>query len=698
MRRELVADWEKLFTVNQPFEEENVRLGRLFNTLMVISSGVALSIAIALLLMIPLGHVAPHLALIATAFPILFVPVSVLCVILSRRGHTKFSIKLYVWLNCIAICLATYLFDGVNSPAWYIFLWTITISGILLTPGHSLGMAGGVLAYFILLGSLTSFGVYTPPLTFGNQQREELDVIFLLLMLVSTGGLLTYLNMRSLRKSFEFLHTEIIEHRQAEEESRRLKDEWERTFHAVPDLITILDQDYKILRTNAALDKRLDLPPNTCIGQKCYSLIDGLEAPLDNCPHTQLLRDGLQHSAEISIDRLEGTFEITDTPLYDESGKLVGSVHIARDITSRKQAEADLRASETRYRTLVETSPNGIMMTDQEGKLLFCNSLAARTFGYDSPQAMYGMNVLELISPAEHASLAQNTQKLLEEGNIKNAEYLMVRKNGSRFPAEANASIFREVDNNITYIISIIRDISDRKQAMEKEKRLIELKEEFIASVSHDLRTPLFSLMGYLDLLQKGKVADIKVQNEFLSRASDDVNRLLDIVNELLDISRLETSGLVLNKKRADLGPVITKVVSSFVEQAKARHITLSSPSEVPIMLAELDLPRVRRVLTNLVENALKFSDPGGQVIVTGEKKDGKIVIQVADNGCGISAEDCPKVFDKFYQANDKHKRNNAGRGLGLYISKQIIDAHGGTINVESQLGFGSKFTFTLPM
>ncbi len=344
MRRELVADWEKLFTVNQPFEEENVRLGRLFNTLMVISSGVALSIAIALLLMIPLGHVAPHLALIATAFPILFVPVSVLCVILSRRGHTKFSIKLYVWLNCIAICLAAYLFDGVNSPAWYIFLWTITISGTLLTPGHSLGMAGGVLAYFILLGSLTSFGVYTPPLTFGNQQREELDVIFLLLMLVSTGGLLTYLNMRSLRKSFEFLHTEIIEHRQAEEESRRLKDEWERTFHAVPDLITILDQDYKILRTNASLDKRLDLPPNTCIGQKCYSLIDGLEAPHDNCPHAQLLRDGQQHSAEISIDRLEGTFEITDTPLYDESGKLVGSVHIARDITSRKQAEADLRA------------------------------------------------------------------------------------------------------------------------------------------------------------------------------------------------------------------------------------------------------------------------------------------------------------------------------------------------------------------
>jgi len=224
------------------------------------------------------------------------------------------------------------------------------------------------------------------------------------------------------------------------------------------------------------------------------------------------------------------------------------------------------------------------------------------------------------------------------------------------------------------------------------------LKEEFIASVSHDLRTPLFSLIGYLDLLRNGKVNEPDVQKEFLTRASKDVDRLLDMVNELLDISRLESDSLVLNWEELDLGAVILDVLQSFQEKANVRQISLTSILMESSMIVEADPLRMRRVLANLVENAIKFSEPGSKISISAEKMNGNITINVIDQGYGIPSEELSKVFDKFYQARTKIKKNTFGMGLGLYISKQIVEAHGGCIAVKSQLGAGSTFTITLPV
>jgi len=216
--------------------------------------------------------------------------------------------------------------------------------------------------------------------------------------------------------------------------------------------------------------------------------------------------------------------------------------------------------------------------------------------------------------------------------------------------------------------------------------------------VSHDLRTPLFSLIGYLDLLRNGKVNEPDVQKEFLTRASKDVDRLLDMVNELLDISRLESDSLVLNWEELDLGAVILDVLQSFQEKANVRQISLTSILMESSMIVEADPLRMRRVLANLVENAIKFSEPGSKISISAEKMNGNITINVIDQGYGIPSEELSKVFDKFYQARTKIKKNTFGMGLGLYISKQIVEAHGGCIAVKSQLGAGSTFTITLPV
>jgi PAS domain S-box-containing protein len=364
----------------------------------------------------------------------------------------------------------------------------------------------------------------------------------------------------------------------------------------------------------------------------------------------------------------------------------------------RKQAEAVLRASEARYRTLVDTSPNGITLTDLEGKLMLCNQQTALLHGYDSPEAMLGINVYELVAPDDRQLAALNTQKTLKEGRVINIEYTLLRKDGSHFPAEISSALLRDGGDAPTGFVGITRDITQRMQVIEAERRLTKSREQFIASVSHELRTPLFSLMGYLDLLRNGKVDDYDVQKEFLTRASKDANRLLDMVNELVDFSLLESERLALNWEKVDLSVVILEILHSFREQADARSISLKWVQMDPSLIAEADPSRMRRVLENIIENAVKFSEKGGEILITGESMNGNVTINVIDRGCGISEEDCSRIFEKYYQVSSTHSENVYGLGLGLYIAKQIIEAHGGSISVKSQLGAGSTFTVTIPV
>jgi PAS domain S-box-containing protein len=422
----------------------------------------------------------------------------------------------------------------------------------------------------------------------------------------------------------------------------------------------------------------------------------GKEIWLD-CRFTFLFTNGMPHLL-LTVDDISVSKQ-AELDLQTYAAKLEQSNRDLQAFAKElKQAEAVLRASEAKYRALVDTSPDGITLTDLEGKLLLCNQQTARLHGYEDSQAMYGINAYDLIAP-EHRQLAeQNTRETYEKGNITNVEYTMLRKDGTRFPAELNAALLRDADGAPATFIGIIRDITERKRAMEAEKRLLELKEEFIASISHDLRTPLFSLMGYLDLLRNGKVSDADVQNEFLDRAAEDVDRLLDMVNELLDVSRIENKRLTLNLEQVSLSQLILEILQSFQERANARQISLQSHGVDRNLLAEVDPLRLRRVISNLIENAIKFSNAGGGITISAEFNNGNIIIQVIDKGCGISAEDCLKVFDKFYQVSTTLNTNRSGTGLGLYISKQIVEAHGGSIGVISQLGSGSTFTVTIPV
>ncbi len=374
------------------------------------------------------------------------------------------------------------------------------------------------------------------------------------------------------------------------------------------------------------------------------------------------------------------------------NGPLV--LRVVRYAIERKQVEAVLRASEARYRTLVETSPNGIILADLEGKLLLCNQQAVKLHGYSSAETMVGIDVFKLIAPHDRRLAALNTQKTINEGRAINTEYTLLRRDGSSFPGEISTALVRNTSGAPTGFISMTRDISERKKAIDAEKQLVKVEQEFIASVSQELRKPLHSLIEYLDLLRNTKVKDATMQDELLTRASQDAGRLLDVVDELTDFSLLEGDGLKLDLQPTDLGKLVSEVVATLHAYGEAKRVALMTGTLVQGLVAEIDAKRIQRVVGKLVENAILTSNPGTKVLVTCKPLNGRLALNVIDESRGIASEDCERIFDKYYQTGEDA---SPGVGLGLYISRQIVEAHRGTLTISSQVGAGSTFTLMLP-
>ena len=243
LRMWFAGRWEQLITVNA-LDEEDIRQGRLFNILMIISIVLVIFLALLFLLMSPLGMAEAAIGWKAAVFPLSFIPLSIFCMIQARRGSIRSAIRLYIWVNLFAICLAAWTFDGIYSPAWLLHIWTITIAGTLLAPISALWMTGGVVAYFLLLALLYQSGLYIPPLTFGPAGREFANISILMLILISTVGLLTYLNMRSLRDTLARLRMttkELEEHRRTLEQ--RVKERTEELMKANAELDKLATHD-----------------------------------------------------------------------------------------------------------------------------------------------------------------------------------------------------------------------------------------------------------------------------------------------------------------------------------------------------------------------------------------------------------------------------------------------------------------------
>lgn len=236
------------------------------------------------------------------------------------------------------------------------------------------------------------------------------------------------------------------------------------------------------------------------------------------------------------------------------------------------------------------------------------------------------------------------------------------------------------------------------RNAYEQLKELDRMKSDFISTVSHELRSPLHSISGYVQLLLDGKAPDEATERECLEIVYRQTQHLTNLINDLLDASRMESVRLALQKEPVQMYAVVQEVMDELQALADQAQIALANKltPDLPSVLG--DKERLKQVVRNLIHNAIKFTPKKGQVMVSAKLETGRLVVSVQDNGIGIPAESLPRMFERFYQVDSSSTRHVGGTGLGLYICKQIVTAHNGEIWVESEVGKGSTFSFSLPL
>lgn len=396
----------------------------------------------------------------------------------------------------------------------------------------------------------------------------------------------------------------------------------------------------------------------------------------------------------------------------------------ARDITDRKRAEDALRDSEERYRNLIGNLSEGVFQITPEGKYISANFALANMLGFESPERL----MTELTNPREQLYVDEDAARsyveiLRRDGRVSGFEIMLYRRDGNTIWVSANSrSIYDAAGSLIQYEGTVV-DITERKrlegevslytQSLEKAYRdlqeLDNLKDNFLSSVSHELRTPLTSIKGSAEILLSYDDVEQDVQTEFLTIINNESERLTRLINDVLDLSRIE-AGL---EQWADSDRSMNNIVETAVAgiQVLAMQKDLSLEVELDAELPEVwcDKDKLIQVVTNLLSNAIKFTPEFGTVTVssraietdlggTAGAAPAKLVqISVADTGIGIAPEDVDAVFQKFRQVGDTLSDRPKGTGLGLPICREIIENYGGRIWVDSQLGEGSTFNFTIP-
>ncbi|MBN1192027.1 MAG: PAS domain S-box protein [Dehalococcoidales bacterium] len=405
---------------------------------------------------------------------------------------------------------------------------------------------------------------------------------------------------------------------------------------------------------------------------------------------------------ETSIVRKDGIIRhlrvVRNEVLWDGQPRIQA---IYQDITEESLMEEELLRSETKYRTLVNNVKLGVFRADPSGagKFIEVNPAMEEITGY-SRKELLTMKVSTLY--VDRSERKKFIRQVVNSGEKASGEFRFRRKDGAVIQVFITDYAIRNDTGRVVFIDGILDDITERKQAearlleMESLKRSNKAKSELLANVSHELRTPLSSIKGFIEtLLEEDVKWSEKQQREFLSAANMETDRLTFLIRDLLDMSRLDSGKMLLDRKESSIVKLfedIRNVLASLT--ARHRLVYDVAPSLPAVMM---DKNRIGQVITNLVENAAKFSAEGTEISIRVKQESGYIVFEVEDRGEGMPDEVVSNLFDRFYQAERVVSGKTRGTGLGLAICKGIVEAHDGKICVDSRPGRGSVFSFFLP-
>ncbi|MFA5349884.1 MAG: ATP-binding protein, partial [Candidatus Omnitrophota bacterium] len=355
---------------------------------------------------------------------------------------------------------------------------------------------------------------------------------------------------------------------------------------------------------------------------------------------------------------------------------------------------------------LIDNIPSPVFYKNTQGEYLGCNLAFAQFFGL-TKEAVVGKTQFDLnpLDQAERNHRVDTELFSLSAGGSKFYETELLDAEGIKHSIFLSKSTYPGPDGKIAGLVGVMQDITERKKMTEELKqknialeKLDQLKSDFVSIVSHELRTPLSITKEGISLVLDEVTGSVNPrQSKILTASRNNIDRLARIINSLLDISKIESGKTELKKKAVDMGGLIRNIVLSFENLAKEKHLEIRAdlPKGQSLNLY-VDEDRVMQVFTNLIGNSLKFTEKGHINISLVQRED-EMEFTVSDTGIGIAAEDLPKIFTKFLQFGRTPGAGEKGTGLGLSIAKGLVELHGGRIWVESEVGKGSKFIFTLP-
>jgi len=395
--------------------------------------------------------------------------------------------------------------------------------------------------------------------------------------------------------------------------------------------------------------------------------------------YTQAHADLLQAFAD------QAAIAIDNAKLYSQA---------TQELKDRQRAELELRRVSEFNESILEEMADGVAVQDREGNFTYVNSAAAALFGV-TPEEMLGQHWTRFITP-ETQQLVEAADARRREGSSDRYEVQLLRRDGTHLPVLVSGRP-RFERGEFAGSIAVFTDISERKRTEEAERAFLRTKEEFLLSASHSLRTPLHTLMGFLELLAAGKVEDPEQHRDFLARALSDARHLADLVQDVLGTAQLEAGSVQLDLQKLRPVELLAETLASLQGLARDKGIELTwSVGEVPEGL-RADRARLRQALGNLVENAIHYSEAGTIVRVEAAVRGTGLEIRVIDQGPGLSPANQAAMFEKPYLRPADQFGGRGGVGLGLYLTHTIAEAHGGRVQVESEVGKGSTFTIFLP-
>ncbi|MBI3853096.1 MAG: PAS domain S-box protein [Verrucomicrobia bacterium] len=483
---------------------------------------------------------------------------------------------------------------------------------------------------------------------------------------------------------------DVTERKMAEELQRASSAYARSLIEASLDPLVTISAQGKITDVNEASVEATGVPREQLIGT---DFSDYFTAPdKARAGYQKVFSEGFVRDYPLAIRHTTGRIMdvLYNASVYkDDKGKVLGVFAAARDVTVQKQASQYARS-------LIEASLDPLVTISPKGKITDVNEASVQATGVGREQ-LIGRDFSDYFTEPEKARAGY--QKVFSEGFVRDYPLAIRHVTGRITDVLYNASVYKDDKGRVLGVFAAARDVTERKRFEQSLQEANRMKSEFLANMSHELRTPLNGIIGFSEFLideKPGKL--VPKQKEYLKDILNSGRHLLQLINDVLDLSKVEAGKMELHPETFSVGKAIEEVCSVVAPMAQKKNLVIRREVDRAVDEVTLDQQKFKQVLFNLLSNAVKFTDEGGSVDILASPHDGaRLRLQVRDTGIGIKAGDLGKLFVEFQQLDAGVARRYQGTGLGLVLTKKIVEFQQGAISVESEVGKGSAFTVVLP-